>query len=153
MDKAKARLESLEEDDEDSTQTQLNVSQQDYVKLIDDLHSQLITAWDADQRVKALKIAIQVSISISFSFLFFSNLFLKIFPFFFSGCKIFSRYQSSSVLSKQICFNYRDFGYIWKTCFWSYFFEINLYWTRKYNTNSFERFLFFFFFLRSYSFF
>jgi len=55
-------LESLEEDDEDNIQTMLNLSQQDYVKNIDDLHQQLIAAWDADQRVKSLKIVIQVNL-------------------------------------------------------------------------------------------
>jgi len=62
VDKTKARLESLEEDDEDNIQTMLNLSQQDYVKNIDDLHQQLIAAWDADQRVKSLKIVIQVNL-------------------------------------------------------------------------------------------
>ena len=41
----------------------LNLSQQDYVNRIDELNNQLIIAWDQDQRVKALKIAIQVSTS------------------------------------------------------------------------------------------
>lgn len=38
----------------------LNLSQQDYVKRIEELNQALINAWDADHRVKALKIAIQV---------------------------------------------------------------------------------------------
>ena len=38
----------------------LNLSQQDYVNRIDELNQALISAWDQDQRVKALKIAIQV---------------------------------------------------------------------------------------------
>ena len=38
----------------------LNLSQQDYVKRIEELNQALITAWDNDHRVKALKIAIQV---------------------------------------------------------------------------------------------
>ena len=38
----------------------LNLSQQEYVNRIDELNNQLISAWDQDQRVKALKIAIQV---------------------------------------------------------------------------------------------
>jgi len=61
VDKAQARLESLEDEDENSTQTMLNLSQQEYVKHIDELQQQLVVAWDTDQRVKALKIAIQVS--------------------------------------------------------------------------------------------
>jgi len=55
-------LESLEEEEEDSVQTMLNLSQQEYVKHIDNLHQQLIQAWDSDQRVKSLKISIQVGI-------------------------------------------------------------------------------------------
>jgi len=39
----------------------LNLSQQEYVKHIDELQQQLVVAWDTDQRVKALKIAIQNS--------------------------------------------------------------------------------------------
>ena len=41
-------------------QEMLNLSQQDYVNRIEELNSRLILAWDQDQRVKALKIAIQV---------------------------------------------------------------------------------------------
>ena len=59
VDKTKARLESLEDEDEGSVQTMLDLSQQDYVRHIEDLQKQLIVAWDADQRVKALKIVIQ----------------------------------------------------------------------------------------------
>jgi len=38
----------------------LNLSQQEYVSRIDDLNQALTEAWEKDQRVKALKIAIQV---------------------------------------------------------------------------------------------
>ena len=41
-------------------QEMLNLSQQDYVKRIEDLNLALTNSWDQDQRVKALKIAIQV---------------------------------------------------------------------------------------------
>ena len=41
----------------------LNLSQQEYVSRIDELNQALIHAWEQDQRVKALKIAIQVSCS------------------------------------------------------------------------------------------
>jgi hypothetical protein len=44
-----------------SMQEILNLSQQDYVKRIDELNTQMISAWDQDQRVKALKIAIQAA--------------------------------------------------------------------------------------------
>ena len=38
----------------------MNLSQQDYVKRIEELNQALINAWEQDQRVKSLKIAIQV---------------------------------------------------------------------------------------------
>ena len=38
----------------------LNLSQQDYVNRINELNQALIASWDQDQKVKALKIAIQV---------------------------------------------------------------------------------------------
>ena len=39
----------------------MNLSQQEYVKRIDELHKAMSDAWEGDQRVKTLKIAIQVS--------------------------------------------------------------------------------------------
>ncbi|KAJ8318573.1 hypothetical protein KUTeg_003664 [Tegillarca granosa] len=59
-DKVKNRLEQLDDFEEGSVQKMLNLSQQDYVKRIDELNQALINAWEHDQRVKALKIAIQV---------------------------------------------------------------------------------------------
>lgn len=46
----------------------LNLSQQDYVKKIDDMNKALCLAWDRDQKVKALKIAIQVHLINNTSF-------------------------------------------------------------------------------------
>lgn len=43
-----------------SVKEMMNLSQQDYVKRIEELNQALITAWEQDQRVKSLKIAIQV---------------------------------------------------------------------------------------------
>ena len=43
-----------------SVKEMLNLSQQDYVKRIEELNQALVTAWEGDQRVKALKIVIQV---------------------------------------------------------------------------------------------
>ncbi|XP_069124492.1 VPS35 endosomal protein-sorting factor-like [Argopecten irradians] len=60
-DKVKNRLEQLDDFEEGSVQEMLNLSQQDYVNRIDELNQALISAWDNDQRVKALKIAIQCS--------------------------------------------------------------------------------------------
>ena len=59
-DKMKHRLEQLEDVEEGAVQETLNFSQQDYVKKIDGLNRSLTAAWDKDQRVTALKIAIQV---------------------------------------------------------------------------------------------
>ena len=59
-DKVKHRLEQLDDMDEGSVKETLNLSQKDYVRKIDELNRSLVTAWDNDQRVKALKIAIQV---------------------------------------------------------------------------------------------
>ena len=60
-DKMKHRLEQLDDLDEGAVKETLNLSQKEYVKKIDDMHQTLASAWEVDQRVKALKIAIQVS--------------------------------------------------------------------------------------------
>ncbi|XP_029646027.1 VPS35 endosomal protein sorting factor-like [Octopus sinensis] len=60
-DKVKNRLEQLDDFEEGSVQEMLDLSQQEYVKRIDELNMALINAWDQDQRVKSLKIAIQCS--------------------------------------------------------------------------------------------
>ncbi|KAH9503976.1 VPS35 endosomal protein sorting factor-like [Bulinus truncatus] len=60
-DKVKNRLEQLDDFEEGSVKEMLNLSQQDYVKRIEELNEALKTAWDNDHRVKALKIAIQCS--------------------------------------------------------------------------------------------
>ncbi|XP_048575354.1 VPS35 endosomal protein-sorting factor-like isoform X2 [Nematostella vectensis] len=59
VDKVKHRLEQLDDFEEGSVKEMLNLSQQDYVKRIEELNQALISAWESDQRVKALKIAIQ----------------------------------------------------------------------------------------------
>ncbi|XP_052263042.1 VPS35 endosomal protein-sorting factor-like isoform X1 [Dreissena polymorpha] len=58
-DKVRNRLEQLDDFEEGSVQEMLNLSQQEYVSRIEDLNQHLVQAWDQDQRVKALKIAIQ----------------------------------------------------------------------------------------------
>lgn len=63
-DKVRNRLEQLDDFEDGSVKEMLDLSQQDYVKRIDDLNSELKDAWDKDQRVKALKIAIQVYFSV-----------------------------------------------------------------------------------------
>ncbi|XP_063444782.1 VPS35 endosomal protein-sorting factor-like [Mytilus trossulus] len=60
-DKVRNRLEQLDDFEEGSVQEMLNLSQQDYVNRIDELNQALVDAWQHDQRVKALKIAIQCS--------------------------------------------------------------------------------------------
>ena len=59
-DKVKNRLEQLDDFEDGSVKEMLNLSQQDYVKRIDELNKALIQSWNNDQKVKALKIAIQV---------------------------------------------------------------------------------------------
>ncbi|KJE94840.1 hypothetical protein CAOG_005411 [Capsaspora owczarzaki ATCC 30864] len=58
-DKVRHRVEQLD-DFEGTDQEKLDeLSQQDYMNRIEELNQELIKAWDADQRVKSLKIAIQ----------------------------------------------------------------------------------------------
>ena len=60
-DRTKSRLEQLDATEEGSMREMLNLSQKEYVKKIDEMHKGLIRAWDQEQRVKCLKIAIQCS--------------------------------------------------------------------------------------------
>ena len=60
-DRTKTRLEQLDATEEGSVREMLNLSQKEYVKKIDEMHKSLIRAWDQEQRVKCLKIAIQCS--------------------------------------------------------------------------------------------
>jgi hypothetical protein len=60
-DKIKDRLEQLDQFEEDANmQEMINLSQQEYAKRIEELNNELLQAWAADERVKALKIVIQV---------------------------------------------------------------------------------------------
>eukprot|EP00026_Physarum_polycephalum_P001432 Phypoly_transcript_01433.p1 GENE.Phypoly_transcript_01433~~Phypoly_transcript_01433.p1 ORF type:complete len:962 (+),score=270.31 Phypoly_transcript_01433:47-2932(+) len=58
VDKVKNRLEQLDQSEDEQKQT-LQVTQKDYVAHIENLHNELIAAWEAEERVKALKLAIQ----------------------------------------------------------------------------------------------
>ncbi|CAH1997005.1 unnamed protein product [Acanthoscelides obtectus] len=58
VDKVQHRLEQLDSFEEGS-QRKLNVSQAEYIGRIDQLNKELVSAWNSEQRVKALKIAIQ----------------------------------------------------------------------------------------------
>ncbi|XP_063705587.1 VPS35 endosomal protein sorting factor-like isoform X2 [Culicoides brevitarsis] len=57
--KVKHRLEQLDDFDEDPVRQMHNLSQHEYIMKIEQLNHQLRDAWNTDQRVKALKIAIQ----------------------------------------------------------------------------------------------
>ncbi|XP_057321431.1 VPS35 endosomal protein-sorting factor-like [Microplitis mediator] len=59
VDKVRNRLEQLDDFEEGSVRQMLDLSQQEYVSRIEQLNNELVQAWHADQRVKALKIAIQ----------------------------------------------------------------------------------------------
>jgi protein subunit release factor A len=64
-DKIKNRLEQLEQyDNDENLQEMSNLSQQEYVKRIDELNNALQVAWAEDDRVKSLKIVIQVRLII-----------------------------------------------------------------------------------------
>lgn len=58
VDKVQHRLEQLDYFEEGS-QHKLDVSQSEYVGRIEQLNRELVSAWNSEQRVKALKIAIQ----------------------------------------------------------------------------------------------
>jgi hypothetical protein len=60
VDKTQQRLAQLEQQEQEKNQT-LQLTQKDYEKHIEKLHEELIKAWNADEKVKALKIAIQVT--------------------------------------------------------------------------------------------
>ncbi|XP_062553842.1 VPS35 endosomal protein sorting factor-like [Armigeres subalbatus] len=59
--KVKHRLEQLDEFEDGTVRQMLDLSQQEYVIKIEQLNHELVQAWNTDQRVKALKIAIQCS--------------------------------------------------------------------------------------------
>ena len=59
-DKIKDRLEQLDQFDDENMQEMANLSQQEYIKRIDELNNALLQAWNEDDRVKSLKIVIQV---------------------------------------------------------------------------------------------
>jgi uncharacterized C2H2 Zn-finger protein len=63
VDKVKARLEQLEQFEDEEGGEMLQLTQKDYIKHIEKMHSDLITAWNTEQRVKALKISIKVTCS------------------------------------------------------------------------------------------
>jgi len=65
VDKVKTRLEQLDDFEEGSVRQMLDLSQQQYTARIEQLNNELVQAWHSDQRVKALKIAIQVLICLS----------------------------------------------------------------------------------------
>ncbi|XP_003704480.1 VPS35 endosomal protein-sorting factor-like isoform X2 [Megachile rotundata] len=59
VDKVRTRLEQLDDFEEGSIRQMLDLSQQQYTARIEQLNNELVQAWHSDQRVKALKIAIQ----------------------------------------------------------------------------------------------
>lgn len=59
-DKIKERLEMLDQFEDENMQEMANLTQQEYIKRIEELNSALLKAWNEDDRVKSLKIVIQV---------------------------------------------------------------------------------------------
>jgi hypothetical protein len=60
VDKTQQRLAQIEQS-ENSVEKTLQMSQKEYEKHLQKLHDELIVAWNSEERVKSLKIAIQVS--------------------------------------------------------------------------------------------
>ncbi|KAI9576835.1 hypothetical protein GQX74_005715 [Glossina fuscipes] len=60
-DKLKFRLEQLDDFEDTSIRHLMDLTQQDYIQRIEQLNQELVQSWHNDQRVKALKIAIQCS--------------------------------------------------------------------------------------------
>ncbi len=63
-------------------QEMANLSQQDYIKRIDELNNALLAAWGEDDRVKSLKIVIQVKIvfdRINYTFNIYLMIKIKVF--------------------------------------------------------------------------
>lgn len=58
-DKTKFRLEQLDHFDDGSMRHMMDLTQQEYIQRFEQLKQELIQSWHNDQRVKALKIAIQ----------------------------------------------------------------------------------------------
>eukprot|EP01105_Mastigella_eilhardi_P026498 TRINITY_DN7716_c0_g1_i1.p1 TRINITY_DN7716_c0_g1~~TRINITY_DN7716_c0_g1_i1.p1 ORF type:complete len:948 (-),score=305.61 TRINITY_DN7716_c0_g1_i1:43-2886(-) len=58
-DRTAARLEELEQTEENEQKQLLQVTQQEYVKHIDTMHNDIVAAWSKEDRVRTLKIAIQ----------------------------------------------------------------------------------------------
>jgi hypothetical protein len=61
VDKVKTRLEQLDDFEDGSIRQMQGLTQQEYMLRIEQLNNELVYAWNSDQRVKALKIAIQVN--------------------------------------------------------------------------------------------
>jgi hypothetical protein len=59
VDKTQQRLAELDQSEENKIKQTLKISQKEYEKHIERLHDDLIRAWKNEERVKALKIAIQ----------------------------------------------------------------------------------------------
>jgi hypothetical protein len=61
VDQVKQRLDELDDSAENQQANALALTQQEYITHIEKLHSELIAAWELEERVKSLKIAIQSS--------------------------------------------------------------------------------------------
>lgn len=69
VDKVRTRLEQLDDFEEGAVRQMSDLSQQQYTTKIEQVNIELVQAWHSDQRVKALKIAIQVLLFICFELL------------------------------------------------------------------------------------
>lgn len=62
VDRTQQRLAQIEQSEEYTTKQTLQMNQKEWEKHIEKLHEDLITAWNGEERVKSLKIAIQATI-------------------------------------------------------------------------------------------
>lgn len=83
VDKVKTRLEQLDDFEDGSVRQVHDLTQQEYIARIEQLNNELVIAWNSDQRVKALKIAIQVIFTTCIFFFF--NLLINVFFINFSA--------------------------------------------------------------------
>lgn len=60
QDRSQQRLAELEQKAEEENRT-LQVTQKDYIKVIDEMHKEMVRAWEREDRVKTLKVVIQAA--------------------------------------------------------------------------------------------
>ena len=108
----KTRLEQLDDMEEGSVRETLNLNQAEYLRKIEELNRNLVNSWDNDQRVKALKIAIQVlATALTDSTVLCTMSLLS------PVLQAADRYDCDPVLPEQICSHHRYTRQLWSVVF------------------------------------